>query len=138
MSKRLRLDDNDNPTAAQSPGLQTLSRASIFNRNTLQKLQKAMELNAEVDLTSVLPFNYAERLARMKNENESQVLISVPSVKPKPKRMEKDKFNSIRLPTNPAKIVYPLSDSVKNMFSSNGQVVLVIPTLIYRKLLPKF
>ncbi len=52
--------------------LDPLTAAAKLNRMTIRKLQRALEANPEVDLTSVLPLNYSERLNARKHQKNGK------------------------------------------------------------------
>ncbi|KAE8404344.1 kinase-like protein [Aspergillus pseudonomiae] len=84
------------------------SKAARFNVHTLTKLQAAIEKDPEIDLTVKLPWRYSDRLNDMRQKTQTDT-ATVPE-----DRGEDDIRASIRS-SDLAEIVFPLSDTVRNL-----------------------
>ncbi|RAL03101.1 uncharacterized protein BO80DRAFT_462848 [Aspergillus ibericus CBS 121593] len=93
------------------------SRASRFNTHALKKLQAAVALDPDVDLTTKLPTDYSARLERMRNglENDSRNNTVAP-VGPH----EEDLRASLDA-SAPVETIYPLSKEVLDLLGDGPQ-----------------
>ncbi|KAK6516477.1 hypothetical protein TWF506_006384 [Arthrobotrys conoides] len=83
------------------------SDAAIFNSRVFAKLQRALAADPEVDLVSLLPFEYQSRLAARKIVDDKED-INAQNSKP---LVEEEM--PIRLPEGETRVIYPLSSQVK-------------------------
>ncbi|KAL8928049.1 MAG: hypothetical protein Q9172_001104 [Xanthocarpia lactea] len=125
MSKRERLvnDERKAPTP-----LGPLTAAANLNRMTIRKLQRALEVNLEVDLTSVLPLNYSERLNAMKPQTDGKsVALQTDNISnaanqatdPTPSVSETDPIPMVHTPTEHLpEIIFPLSETVYDLLKT--------------------
>jgi hypothetical protein len=65
--KRARPNDDNKVQEAQPEAVTSTSAAAKFNATVLKKLQRTLELDPEIDLTTALPSEYSVRLASRKN-----------------------------------------------------------------------
>ncbi|KAK6345787.1 hypothetical protein TWF730_010130 [Orbilia blumenaviensis] len=92
------------------------SDAAVFNKRVFAKLQNALGRDPEVDLLSLFPFNYQQRLAARKiTEYKEQTDF---------RRKESliTKETPFRLPEGEARIIYPLSGQVKTFLNIGSDV----------------
>ncbi|KAI9802929.1 MAG: hypothetical protein M1825_002160 [Sarcosagium campestre] len=94
----------------------SLSAAAKFNVSVLRKLERALEANPEIDLTTVFPNHYAVRLAGRKSDKDMEE-VTITRTSPPP---ESDESSAIQLPKGPATIVHPLSDTLKIILGKHG------------------
>ncbi|PGG98661.1 hypothetical protein AJ80_09498 [Polytolypa hystricis UAMH7299] len=83
------------------------SKAAKFNAHTLQKLQDAVEIDPEVDLTTKLPSRYSARLTKMRRVVQSD---NVPKVTPKD-----EDIRAFLRASDSVEIVFSLSEAVLNL-----------------------
>ncbi|KAJ5146105.1 uncharacterized protein N7515_000669 [Penicillium bovifimosum] len=100
-------------SAFDSEGAQPASKseAARFNAFTLKKLQAAIKKDPEINLAEQFPMGYQERLMAKKTEIERP---------PKKSKAQLEAEEDIRLslrPSDPAEIVFPLSDAVANLLA---------------------
>lgn len=81
------------------------SEAAFYNARVLRRIQKALERDPEVDITTVLPKAYLSQLARRK-------VVKPETTVPTPPETSQHDL-PILLPSQPAHIVHPLSHTTK-------------------------
>ncbi|KAI9779901.1 MAG: hypothetical protein M1816_003310 [Peltula sp. TS41687] len=135
--KRLKENEGDETETPESKRVAPPSAAARLNAAALRKLQRALEKDPEVDLTTALPFDYAQRLADKKSAAGEQDLVAAhlvahgltgaakaseapPAPAPAPV-LELEGHSPIPLPTDPAIIVHPLSDTVTSILGLSHQ-----------------
>ncbi|KAJ5927968.1 hypothetical protein N7466_006924 [Penicillium verhagenii] len=91
------------------------SKAAKFNAHVLKKLQAALVQDPEINLAEQFPAAYVNRLLEMRKTSEPP---------PKRAKFNPDADGDIRrslCPSDPTKIIFPLSESVKNLLQSVSQ-----------------
>ncbi|KAL8858216.1 MAG: hypothetical protein Q9178_005228 [Gyalolechia marmorata] len=117
MSKKRRNVDEEGKVPTS---LDPLTAAANFNRMVIRKLQRALEVNLEVDLTSVLPTKYSKRLNAMKHQPDGKsVALQIDGISNA--LSETDPIPMVHTPTEHLpEIIFPLSETVHHLLGTKS------------------
>ncbi|KAJ5106000.1 hypothetical protein NUU61_003347 [Penicillium alfredii] len=121
MAKHRHTDDPSDPRQ---------SKAARLNVRVLDKLQKAVNDNPEVDLLTLFPRRYSQRLA------ESIPFVHEPAGRERktPRNDEKEDIRDFLSPSDPVEIIFPFSPAVSTLLDTVSETVNPLPQGLSQRL----
>ncbi|OJD12389.1 hypothetical protein AJ78_07014 [Emergomyces pasteurianus Ep9510] len=104
MSKRKRLEEPDDASSK-------VAKAARFNIHTLKRLQKAVAVDPEIDLTFCFPKDYSTRLTEMRT------LLLPPPMTTTSGSVTEDDIRVFLRPSEPTVIIFPLAEPVQSLLT---------------------